>query len=112
MKDIASIFLLLIAFLNVQPLFSSKPMVAEMKCCSKTMKCDKQKQAPARECGTNTDACNPFMSCVYGNFYLVEKTGITFTKLTITKITIIPVNDNRLSDTSSDFWHPPKTVYS
>ena len=48
------------------------------------------------------------MACAYGNFYLLEKSGFTFTKLLIDKTRIIPANDNRLSDNISDCWHPPQ----
>jgi len=90
----------------MQPMFSSQPVVTKMKCCSKTMKCSKEKEPPAKQCDQN--ACNPFMACAYGNFYLLEKSGFTFTTLSINKTRIILVNDNRLADNLSDCWHPPR----
>ncbi len=70
------------------------------------MKCSKQKQSPDKQSDNN--ACNPFMACPYGNFYLSEKTNFDFTNLPIDKIYIIPVNDNRLSENLTQCWHPPQ----
>jgi len=73
------------------------------------MKCDKkQKQPSNKTCESNS--CNPFMACASGNFYLVEKTGLSFTNLPVNKNRIILVNDNRLSDNLSECWHPPRVL--
>jgi hypothetical protein len=108
-KAIAAIFMFIIAFLSMQPIFSGPPRANKTKCCSKMMKCAKQRQVPAKQCDGNS--CNPFMACVYGNFFLAEKAGLNFTNCSLTRRTIIPTNDNRLSDNSSDCWHPPKKEY-
>jgi len=106
-KIIAFILLLLVGFFSIQPLLSSQSTVAKMKCCSKTMKCHKKKQSASNPCENN--ACNPFMACAYGNFYLAEKTVFEFTALLINAGRLAPVNDNRLSETLSDCWHPPRS---
>jgi hypothetical protein len=93
----------------MQPMFSSQPMVTKMKCCSKMMKCNKrEKQQSNKTCEGNS--CNPFMACASGNFYLMEKTSLTFTNLPINKKKNILINDNRLSDNLSNCWRPPRML--
>jgi hypothetical protein len=98
--------MLLAAFLNVQPLIGSQPAVTPMKCCSKKMKCQKKQQAPRNPCANN--ACNPFMACAYGNFYLLAKNSFEFNCILINRTSPAAINDNRLSDSAPDCWHPPR----
>jgi hypothetical protein len=106
-KIIAFIFIVLAGFLNLQPLISSRPMVSStMKCCSKTMRCQKKEQQPRTPCANN--ACNPFMACAYGNFYLLAKNGFEFNYILMRSDRPATINDNRLSDNASDCWHPPR----
>ena len=72
------------------------------------MKCNKQRKPSNKGCEGN--ACNPFMACVYGNFYALEKTGLTFSNLVTNSIKSIIVDDNRLSDNISECWHPPRKL--
>ncbi len=105
-KIISSIFLVLATFFIFQPLFSSQQSVTKMKCCEKMMSCHKKKQSPRKAC--EGMGCNPFMACAYGNFYVVEKSDISFKSLVVSNIKIVPSNDNRLADNLSDCWHPPR----
>jgi hypothetical protein len=107
-RIIASIFMLLAAFLNVQPLIGSKPMTAAMKCCSKKMKCAQKEKAPRNQCANNS--CNPFMACAYGNFFLLAKNAIEFNSMPAKGNRLAALDDKRLSDRVSDCWHPPKTM--
>lgn len=107
-KLMAFIFLSLVAFFTVQPLISSQRTVSAMLCCPKMMKCHKEKHPSGDNRKCESDGCNPFMACAYGNFYLLEKSGFNF-------LTIVPeiekkaaINDNRLSTRLSDCWHPPE----
>jgi hypothetical protein len=119
-KLIASIFLCLVAFFTVQPLISSRGMLAgeqaiapAMHCCAKMMKCPK-KSRPASN-GSNRgkcdeNGCNPFMACAYGNFYLPAKGGLIFFMIAPEKEKKIALNDNRLSSSLSESWHPPERI--
>ena len=104
MKISAFILLLLVGFSTIQPVLGS-PKKVETK-CHKMMKCPKQGKPDGKE---TDDSCNPFMSCVYGNFYFAEKNIFSFeiTPPVIDKITA--TNDNRLSEKSAECWHPPET---
>ena len=102
-KSTAFILLLLVGFSTIQPVLGSHKRV-ESK-CHKMMKCPRQKEPAGKE---TDNACNPFMSCVYGNFYFAEKNIISF-EITIPVIDkIAATNDNRLSAKSSECWHPPE----
>jgi hypothetical protein len=127
-KSVAFIFLCLIVFFTMEPLMSSQGMFGPdglivagvkadaktvpgeggMRCCHKMAKCPKQPSPTGngRKCQGN--GCNPFMACAYGNFYLVETTGVAFVLAVQQKDKKIPINDNRLSSSLSDSWHPPE----
>lgn len=108
MKIVASIFLLPLTFLTLQPLFSSRQKATKMMCCGKMMKCHKQKQQPDKENKCERSGCNPFMACASGNFYNIDKDIIDYLikGSKIEKITAI--NDNRLASSLSECWHPPE----
>ncbi|MDP4150168.1 MAG: hypothetical protein Q8943_12195 [Bacteroidota bacterium] len=86
---------------------------AGMHCCKKKMHCsgrpepkDGKNDCPGSGCqGT---ACNPFMACAYGNFYLPAKSGAGLVAPSLSVEKRFPENDNRLSSRLSESWHPPE----
>lgn len=107
MRILAFIFLVFVGFFIVQPLFSSYKVVVAKKCCNKMMKCNKQtKRTADKPCGNA--GCNPFMACAYGNFYISSHNIISLTLPSLLSLRSIPLDDNRLSEKSSDWWHPPR----
>ncbi len=89
----------------------SKTMPGGMRCCHKMMKCPRKK-APAGGGGKcQGNGCNPFMACAFGNFYLLEKGGVEFVLAALRTDKKILINDNRLSSSLSDSWHPPEFIF-
>ena len=108
MKLPASIFLLLLSFLTIQPLFSSIRPVQKKHCCLKMkMNCPKKQSSnDAGKC--DGSKCNPFMACASGNFYNIAMGFTEICCLDKRSEKILPENDNRLSANLSDCWHPPE----
>ena len=111
MRIAAIIFLSLLTFLTIQPLFSSVNHTARKKCCMKMETgCNKNKESDNRPLKCDAGKCNPFMACAAGNFYIVAKSyaehhlAILFNKI------VLPQNDHRLASSSSDCWHPPENI--
>jgi hypothetical protein len=112
MKIPACILIFLLAFLTVQPLFSTveKPSKA-MQCCSKAKaKCEKSKGPGEKEKGCENNRCNPFMSCTTGNFYVVESFYTNNSLFAIERIKPFLTDDNRLLTRLSECWHPPELI--
>jgi hypothetical protein len=79
-----------------------------MDCCAKKT-CPAEKKHPeSKDCRNN--GCNPFMPCVYGNFYLPVKNFPDCTIIRIKKEKVFSFDDNRLSSIMDDCWHPPESV--
>lgn len=104
-KLTASIFMTILSFLVIQPLFSAQKMVVKKDCCSKKQ-CPAEKKQPLGNC--QGSGCNPFMPCVYGNFFLTVKTHGELHISASETDRLFFYNDNRVFSKSSDCWHPPK----
>jgi hypothetical protein len=89
----------------------TKTLPGGMHCCHKMTKCPR-KSAPTGNGGKcQGNGCNPFMACAYGNFYLLEKAGVEFLPAAQQTDKKILINDNRLSSSLSDSWHPPEFFF-
>jgi hypothetical protein len=110
MKLFAVIFILPLAFLTIQPVLDTQQQVDQMQCCSK-MKCHKKNQSPKKKEQCENNACNPFMACAYGNFFTNDNNLYSLTVYGIRKRKTEIVNDNRLSSSLSDCWHPPEGLF-
>jgi hypothetical protein len=116
-KIMAFLFLALVGFFTAQPLMSNLGLFIHTSagtvadCCGKRLDCQPQKPASdhSRKCAG--DECNPFMSCVYGNFFLVTKGSVDLPGLVLLKKVKTPVNDNRLATSYSESWHPPEAGF-
>jgi hypothetical protein len=116
MKIIASIFLLLVGFMIIQPAIGStqKTYVCKTEsssdvCCAKKHSCEK----PAKDDNENAcTKCNPFMPCAYGNFFVNELPFEHSAVLLILSTKMILTNDKIISSYIADCWHPPKQVSS
>ena len=106
MKAAACILFIIFAALNLELAFNSDRTVVEnTRSCMK--KCTKDKSG----CGNNdctNNRCNPFMVCLYGNYFLNNKYSFAFTLPAIKKEKIVTLNDFRLSTALSECWHPPE----
>jgi len=109
MKTAAYIFTFIYSFMLLQPLFNSQQKKADIVCCSKDSCPKKEKQEPRKKDRCENQGCNPFMACVYGNFFLMQKQSTTLISLKITTQKITAVNDNRVITNLSNCWHPPES---
>ena len=109
MKISATIFILVLSFLTVQPLFSSMHHVEKKTCCMKQkMDCPREKQQSGNAGQCDNNKCNPFMACSSGNFYIAVEGVIESHINTIKSKKILAFDDNRLASCLSDSWHPPE----
>ena len=108
MKSGAFICLFIFSLLTVEPLYSYYQAEEDM-CCME--ECSKESSEEGEEDCENT-GCNPFMSCIYGNFFLVEKPYLSVTWFIVPGKKIATVNDNRIVGNLSDCWHPPEAAVS
>ena len=127
MRITAAILLLILGFLTIQPAVGVHEKTAGMMCCGESCKmpeadeeamiCEEEEESTACEEGSETDpceencdnrGCNPFMSCPFGNFFVMASslTPVSF------RITLVSTNlyktDEYLSTYLSDCWHPPE----
>jgi hypothetical protein len=111
MKISAAIFLLIISFLTVQPLFSSLNRPVKKACCLKIKAdCTAGKQAHDIPVRCDAGKCNPFMACASGNFYTTGKSFAEHSLLFKWTEKIHPQNDNRLAFCLFECWHPPENI--
>lgn len=109
MKLAAYIFAFLLSFYTLQPVVSSVINRVTLSGCAKQSHCcKKNRKVPVKKDNCENRGCNPFMGCVYGNFYMTEKSSISFTIFIIPKQKTGIFNDNRIVKNASDCWHPPK----
>lgn len=110
MKLVASIFAFVLCLLTVQPLFISEPVNAEeTSCCNPQKTCTKEEENQSeKQDDCRNMACNPFMSCVYGNFFVLDKQCISFDFFPGAKQKLNVYNDNRVIQNLSECWHPPE----
>ena len=103
MKLAVTILTLILAFLTVQPVFSSLNQQEETRCCIKNKKCPEQNK-------NNCDqtACNPLRVCVYGSPFVIENSTTDILIPTVPAQRIKAINDNRTSSRLSECWHPPR----
>ena len=129
MKITAAILLLILGFLTIQPAVGIHEKTAGMMCCGKScemleevsdvvMSCEADnEEALVCEEGTDTEpcqencdnrGCNPFMSCPFGNFFVMASSQLHV----IFPVTPVSTNlykaDEYLSAYLSDCWHPPE----
>jgi len=87
---------------------------AEKKACSRTChmmkKCGKESGKENKDCSSN--ACNPFMPCAIGNFFLNETTYHQNDAVTILSLENIIRNEKIISSYTAYCWHPPKSSFS
>jgi len=106
MKVGAFIFLSIVCFLIIEPLFAivdtAKPKCGATKCCKKTG----SKKSSKEE---NKD-CNPFMGCSSCNLFIIAKPVSYLHSVIIAKRKIIIRNDNRIVQHLSECWHPPNAI--
>jgi len=115
MKIIASIFLILVGFLIVQPAISSnqktnaaKPICMQNVCSMKKKHCNRKLNDENNDCSK----CNPFMACAYGNFFINEMPFEQTNSFLILTKRIITPNVRILSYYIADCWHPPELPLS
>ena len=101
---------MIFSFFIIQPLFSAQPDQVNKECSSKRQCPFEKKKSDKNECSNN--GCNPFMPCVYGNFYLPVKGISAFAMIRIKRDKLFSYDDNRLSSKIYDCWHPPEVGYS
>jgi len=113
MKLVAAIFALLIAFLTVHPLFSSKTTVKGDTSCCKKMKnaksnnCGNQQNSPSDDCSQ----CNPFMACSVCSFYGTENNLNLSTPVRLISKPEIVFIQSYHSSYHSDCFRPPKALH-
>jgi hypothetical protein len=116
MKIIASIFLLLVGFLIIQPALSSTQktyaakMISMKGMCFAKKHCSKKSQKEKSE--NDCSKCNPFMACAYGNFFVNELPFDHSAIVSIISIEPILTNDKAISSYIAECWHPPKKLLS
>jgi hypothetical protein len=111
MKAAAYTFLFILVFFTMQPFFSIVSDKSESsQCASKATCCKKAKKVPVEKDGCEKKGCNPFMGCVYGNFYTFVSSFLHLSPLIVPKQKRETFNDNRVVSNSSDCWHPPKNT--
>lgn len=111
----SAIFLLVFGLLLMQPLFGNSEVKEEQACCKskcqKQMPCQKKKESPAKENGCANKGCNPFILCPMGNCCYVVENFFSYTTISILeKQKFILFDDNSLSKTLSECWHPPEMI--
>jgi hypothetical protein len=74
--------------------------------CSKK-KCNKQ-SSPCDKSGCNSNGCNPSIGCSSGNFFVHHNYSISFLALIAGKQLIAIKDDNRISKSLSECFHPPE----
>ncbi|HLY68964.1 MAG TPA: hypothetical protein VKR53_04500 [Puia sp.] len=113
MKIIASIFLILVGFLIIQPAMSTSNPVSDgvRTTCSNRTCCEKKqcsKKAEKEKSEPDCSKCNPFMACAYGNFFVNELPFDHHAIVLIISTDSILTNDKAISSYTADCWHPPK----
>lgn len=99
------------ANLTIKSVYSScKEEKTEAMSCSSKSKCKKPNDKKEKNDCNNTNRCNPLMSCPSGNFYLSNPVNISFVNFLVPEIKKTPVNDNRISEYLSEWWHPPEII--
>ena len=112
MKLVACIFILIMGFLTVQPAIDlHRSNLTDTKCCMESCSMEINENPEEKDNCENQD-CNPFMSCIYGNYFLSSHTSIYVLPFLISIEKLSPANDNRIINGLSDCWHPPELVIS
>jgi hypothetical protein len=104
-KIAATILTIILAFLTVQPVFSTAIAPKKSECCMKDQKCPKPEK---NRC--DQTACNPLRVCVYGSYFIVESTTTNIEPPIDAAQKIEVVNDNRTFSQLSECWHPPRVA--
>lgn len=108
MKLSAAMLLILLTALTAEPAVSaSMQSHQQAKCirtCNMARKCGgEKKKKKERTC----DNCNPFMSCVMGNFFLIPA-GFNMPAPSLICLKESALNEKVLSSYLPDCWHPPE----
>jgi len=113
MKLMAAIFALLITFLTVHPLFSSKTTVKEDTSCCKKMKDSKSNSCNNTQNNSTDDCCqcNPFMSCSVCSFFGTENNLNLAAPVRMIRKSAIGFIQFYNSSYHSDCFRPPKAVH-
>lgn len=112
MKFAACILILVISFSTVLPALPPSTAKVETGCCKKKTGCNKQdsKKESRDKNDCQGSRCNPFMGCSNYNLFLsVKAFQPGHILLSERKQKIEVTNDNRLSSSLSDCWHPPNS---
>jgi hypothetical protein len=137
MKKAAGILLVIWTFVLVQPAFAyfggksaygncSKKTLLKSTCsktkkttgstctkkkltssCSSKKKCNKPADSKEDK-GCNSNSCNPSIGCTSGNLYIHQHSQILFALSIAQRQKAILVDDNRISESLSECWHPPE----
>jgi hypothetical protein len=109
MKLTAFLFFCILAFLTLQPAFNFQQLcITEVEDCCEEATCTMSNEELPVDQECEKQGCNPFMSCVYGNFFLLSKSSYQFPDLTLISQKMETVNDNRVATYLSDCFHPPE----
>jgi hypothetical protein len=107
-KIVTSVFLFLLVFLTVQPLFPAKERDTAFSCAHR-MQCPMKKHSKdqnKREAG----GCNPFMACTDGNFFVFDPDKKDAPVTVVKREKIPAINDFRLASCPKSCWHPPEHI--
>ena len=112
MKAIAFIFTLILGVVILRPPFTQVNAQEAMNVCLKEdatscskMGCDMPEEQQ-KDCESNS--CDARLCCLFGNFYLHPYSSISMASLLIPKPMMAIVNDNRISKSLAECWHPPE----
>jgi hypothetical protein len=107
-RAVATLCLLVVGFLTVQPLLPIQQVKETASRCQKE-RCSKKESQPKNNQNCQNKSCNPFIACAYGNFYVLETNGVVFRNVPLVdKLKTFLHNDNRLASGGSECWHPPQ----
>jgi len=86
----------------------------EQTCCKASICKMKMPEQPVNERGCDMSVCNPFMSCLYGNFFIISDFRQPLLSIDLKENASRIFNEDALTDQPNDFFHPPEfeIVYS
>jgi hypothetical protein len=94
---------------STQKIYAGKMKCTSGMCCAKK---HSTKKPVKKENEDPCTKCNPFMACVYGNYFVNELPFEHSAILLILSTKIVPVNVKIISFYTADCWHPPKQFFS
>lgn len=118
MKTAACILMILWIALLIEPASANFSIENPYSSCAKKQEektsCSKSSCGEPVESGDENDCednrCNPIMSCPTGNFYFFNPFNLILADLQVSKEKKALINDNRISESLSECWHPPEII--